>query len=99
MKALTKEDIVAKIKAAESKYYKESPCKHCGPGNGCDDCRDCEGAKKDFELSKILKAAYDEYEQRFGHSYDEDLMIQQIANKEKEYELVERSLQKMWWKL
>ena len=46
MKVLTKEDIVAKIKAAESKYYKESPCLHCGPGNGCDDCRGCEIQKR-----------------------------------------------------
>ena len=85
MKVLTKEDIVVKIKAAESKYYKESPCLHCGPGNGCDDCRGCEDAKKDFELSKIRRAAYDEYEQTFGVSYQQDSDYDQIVKKEEEY--------------
>ena len=85
MKVLTKEDIVAKIKAAESKYYKESPCLHCGPGNGCDDCRGCEDAKKDFELSKIRRAAYDEYEQTFGVSYQQDSDYDRIVKKEEEY--------------
>ena len=25
--------LIQKIKEAEDKYYKESPCLHCGPGN------------------------------------------------------------------
>ena len=80
-----KENLVAKIKAAESKYYKESPCMHCGPGNGCDDCRGCKDAKKDFELSKIRRAAYDEYKQTFGVSYQQDFDYDQIVKKEEEY--------------
>ncbi len=79
-------DLIAKIKAAEKKYYDESPCLHCGPGNGCDDCRGCEDAKRNYELEKMLRNAREAYKDRFGHSYDEDLMIQQIANKEKEVE-------------
>ena len=79
MKVLTKEDIVAKIKAAESKYYKENPCFHCGPGNGCDDCRGCEDAKKSWELGNELSKAKKEYEQRFGHSYAQDCDYEQIV--------------------
>ena len=85
MKVLTKEDIVAKIKAAESKYYKENPCFHCGPGNGCDDCRGCEDAKKSWELGNELSKAKKEYEQRFGHSYAQDCDYEQIVKKEEEY--------------
>lgn len=81
-----RDDLIAKIKAAEKKYYNESPCLHCGPGNGCDDCRGCEDAKRNYELEKALHNAMEAYKDRFGHSYDEDLMIQQIANKEKEVE-------------
>ena len=81
-----RDDLIAKIKAAEKKYYNESPCLHCGPGNGCDDCRGCEDSKKNYELEMMLHNAREAYKNRFGHSYDEDLMIQQIANKEKEVE-------------
>jgi len=81
-----RDDLIAKIKAAEKKYYDESPCLHCGPGNGCDYCRGCEDAKRNYELEKMLCNAREAYKDRFGHSYDEDLMIQQIANKEKEVE-------------
>ncbi len=48
-------DLIAKIKAAEKKYYNESPCLHCGPGNGCDDCRGCERAKEKDEIYKKIK--------------------------------------------
>lgn len=81
-----RDDLIAKIKAAEKKYYNESPCLHCGPGNGCDDCRGCEDSKRNYELEMMLRNAREAYKNRFGHSYDEDLMIQQIANKEKEVE-------------
>jgi len=81
-----RDDLIAKIKAAEKKYYDESPCLHCGPGNGCDDCRGCEDSKRNYELEMNLRNAREAYKNRFGHSYDEDLMIQQIANKEKEVE-------------
>lgn len=82
----TRDDLIAKIKAAEKKYYNESPCLHCGPGNGCDDCRGCEDSKRNYELEMMLHNAREAYKNRFGHSYDEDLMIQQIADKEKEVE-------------
>lgn len=84
MNILTKENLVAKIKAAESKYYKENPCFHCGPGNGCDDCRGCEDAKRAYELGKIRKSAYDEYEQTFGHSYQQDCDYDLIIKYENE---------------
>lgn len=81
-----RDDLIAKIKAAEKKYYNESPCLHCGPGNGCDDCRGCEESKINYELEMMLHNAREAYKNRFGHSYDEDLMIQQIIDKEKEVE-------------
>ena len=81
-----RDNLIAKIKAAEKKYYNESPCLHCGPGNGCDDCRGCEDSKRNYELEMMLHNAREAYKNRFGHSYDEDLMIQQIVNKEKEVE-------------
>lgn len=86
MKVLTKEELVAKIKAADSIYYKENPCFHCGPGNGCDDCRGCEDAKLSWELGEARRKAYDEYEQTFGVPYDYDVMLNQIKEKEKECE-------------
>ena len=33
----SKDYLISKIKKAQEKYHKESPCVHCGPGNGCDD--------------------------------------------------------------
>ena len=56
-----RDDLIAKIKAAEKKYYNESPCLHCGPGNGCDDCRGCEDAKRNYELEKALHNAIEAY--------------------------------------
>ena len=81
-----RDDLAAKVKAAEKKYYEESPCLHCGPGNGCDDCRGCEDAKKNHELEIMLDRARQEYRDKVGRTYDEDLMIQQIFDKEKELE-------------
>lgn len=84
MNILTKENLVTKIKAAEEKYYKESPCMHCGPGNGCDDCRGCENAHKDFELSNAKRKLYDEYKETFGVSYQQDSDYDRIVKKEEE---------------
>lgn len=81
----TRDDLVAKIKAAEKKYYNESPCLHCGPGNGCDDCRGCEDAQRNYELAMNLRKVKQAYEDKFGHSYEQDVMYNQIENKEKEY--------------
>ena len=81
-----RDDLAAKVKAAEKKYYEESPCLHCGPGNGCDDCRGCEDAKKNHELEIMLDRARQEYRDKVGRTYAEDLMIQQIFDKEKELE-------------
>lgn len=82
----TRDDLIAKIKAADKKYYKESPCLHCGPGNGCDDCRGCKDAEINHKLEIERDAAYQEYREKMGRPYDEDLMIEQIAEKEKEVE-------------
>lgn len=71
----TKEDQIKKIKEAQDRYYKESPCLHCGPGNGCDDCRGCEDAKKNYDLEKVLRDALDEYEKTYGISYQCEELI------------------------
>lgn len=71
----TKEDQIKKIKEAQDRYYKESPCLNCGPGNGCDDCRGCEDAKKNYDLEKVLRDALDEYEKTYGISYQCEELI------------------------
>lgn len=71
----TKEDQIKKIKEAQDRYYKESPCLHCGPGNGCDDCRGCEDAQKNYDLQKVLRDALDEYEKTYGISYQCEELI------------------------
>lgn len=79
----SKDYLISKIKKAQEKYHKESPCVHCGPGNGCDDCRGCEDAKKNYELEKELHNALDEYKKKFGISYQAEEAIKQ-ANKAEE---------------
>ena len=78
----TKEDHIKKIKEAQDKYYKESPCLHCGPGNGCDDCRGCEDAKKNYDLQKVLREALDEYEKTYGISYQCEELIKSTEEAE-----------------
>ena len=80
-----KEEIIAKIKEAETKYYKESPCLHCGPGNGCDDCRGCEDAKKNHELEIMLDKARKEFHDNFGITYAQYCAYNQIIKTEDAY--------------
>lgn len=80
-----KEEIIARIKEAESKYYKESPCLHCGPGNGCDDCRGCEDAKKNHELEIMLNNARKEFQDNFGITYGQYQLYIQIKEAEATY--------------
>lgn len=42
-----------RIKELWDEYY--NVCKDCGPGNGCDDCRDCPEAEKKYEIYKKIK--------------------------------------------
>ena len=78
--------LIAKIKEAEEKYHKESPCLHCGPGNGCDDCRGCEDAEKNFKLQKERDAAYDEFKFRIGISYHQYKLQNEIKDAQEEYD-------------
>ncbi len=80
-----KDEIIARIKEAESKYYKESPCLHCGPGNGCDDCRGCEDAKKNHELEIELDKARNEFKETFGITYAQYCAYNQIVKLEEAY--------------
>ena len=81
-----KEELIKKIKEADSKYYKESPCIHCGPGNGCDDCRGCEDAKKNWELGEERRKAYNDFKSHFGYSYEQECDYKSIINAEKNYD-------------
>lgn len=72
-----KDDFFKKVKEAESYYYKHNPCYHCGPGNGCDDCRDCSESKKSRELWKELCNIKKEYNEKFGVDYDKE--VEEIA--------------------
>ena len=80
-----KDEIIARIKEAESKYYKESPCLHCGPGNGCDDCRGCEDAKKNHELEIELDKARNKFKETFGITYAQYCAYNQIVKLEEAY--------------
>ena len=80
-----KNEIIARIKEAESKYYKESPCLHCGPGNGCDDCRGCEDAKKNHELEIELDKARNKFKETFGITYAQYCAYNQIVKLEEAY--------------
>lgn len=48
---MTKED--KDLEGLWEKY--NSICEDCGPGNGCDDCRDCPSAQEKFEIYKKIK--------------------------------------------
>lgn len=81
----SKEELIKKIKEADSKYYKESPCMHCGPGNGCDDCRGCEDAKKNWELDEERRKAYEEFKKYMGYSYEQECDYKNIIDAENNY--------------
>ena len=74
-----------KIKDAEKKYYNESPCKHCGPGNGCDDCRGCEDAKINYQLEMDLRNLQDEYKKKYGISLAAEELWERAKDTETRY--------------
>lgn len=65
------------IKEAIKQAYNDDPCKHCGPGNGCDDCRGCKDAKISSQIWKPVYKMKDDYKQKFGVpvEFDDDLDI------------------------
>lgn len=73
-----KEELFNRIEEALSIYHKNSPCYHCGPGNGCDDCRGCKDGKIDSELYKEVFSLKKEYKEKFGVDFEEDVRVRDI---------------------
>ena len=75
-----KEELFNRIEEALAIYHKSSPCYHCGPGNGCDDCRGCKDGKIDFELYKEVSTLKQEYREKFGVDFNEDMRIRDLEH-------------------
>lgn len=69
MENLNKEEFFNLVKKAESVYFEKRPCHFC-VGNGCDDCRDCKDAEIDHQMWLEVKKLKDEFEEKFGVSYN-----------------------------
>lgn len=80
---MNKEEFFNKIKEAESYYYKNNPCYHCGPGNGCDDCRDCKDGKISHEMWQKVYDLKNEYKEKFGADYNQEVEALDKARREK----------------
>lgn len=78
---MDKQELIKLIEEATKKYWRESPCMHCGPGNGCDDCRGCEDAHKNHELEAKIYQLKEKYKELFGEEYKS---VEQKAQEEKE---------------
>ena len=70
---MTKEEFFKKIKESEHYYYKNNPCYHCGPGNGCDDCRDCKDGVISYKMREEVDNLKTEYKNKFGADYDKEV--------------------------
>jgi hypothetical protein len=91
---MNKEEFFNKIKEAERYYYKNNPCYHCGPGNGCDDCRDCADSKISHELWLKVYNLKTEYKEKFGADYDKEVEALDKAHREKIRK--EKLLKEVW---
>lgn len=80
---MNKNEFFNKIKEAESYYNKNNPCYHCGPGNGCDDCRDCKDGKISHEMWENVYNLKKEYKEKFGADYNEEVEALDKARREK----------------
>ena len=58
-----------RIVEAIKEFYKSDPCSHCGPGNGCDDCRGCKDAIVSRNMWKEIQTLMNEYKEKFGGDY------------------------------
>ena len=80
---MNKEEFFNQIKDAEKYYYKNNPCYHCGPGNGCDDCRDCKDGKISHEMWQKVYDLKNEYKEKFGADYNKEVEALDKARREK----------------
>ena len=74
---MEKEEYRKIIKEATKQAYNDDPCNHCGPGNGCDDCRGCKNREISRQIWKPINQLKDDYKKKFGVSieFDDDLDI------------------------
>jgi hypothetical protein len=91
---INKDDFFKKIKEAENFYYKNNPCYHCGPGNGCDDCRDCKQREVSNKMYKEVYNLKNEYKEKFGADYDKEIEALDKAHREKTRK--ENLLKEVW---
>lgn len=91
---INKDDFFKKIKEAENYYYKNNPCYHCGPGNGCDDCRDCKQREVSNKMYKEVYNLKNEYKEKFGADYDKEVEALDKAHREKTRK--ENLLKEVW---
>jgi len=65
---MNKKELWNKCKELEDKYY--SICDGCGPGNGCDDCRDCDKGDEKGKIYKELSSIKRELKDKYNLDYD-----------------------------
>jgi hypothetical protein len=61
-----------KIKEAEREFYQKDPCRNCGPGNGCDDCRGCKDGEISHQMYLEVKKLKDDYNKTFNTDYNKE---------------------------
>lgn len=83
-----------KIVEAVKEFRKNNPCSHCGPGNGCDDCRDCKDAIVSINMRKEIQNLKNEYKERFGGDYYKE--VEEMEKKRLEKARKENILKEVW---
>lgn len=67
-----KDEFFNKVKEAEREFYQKDPCRNCGSGNGCDDCRGCKDSKISHQMYLEVKNLKDEYNKIFNTDYNKE---------------------------
>ena len=66
---ISKKDFRRKIREKEKYFFENNPCRGCGPGNGCDDCRGCESNKIKGQMLGEIRKLKEEYNNIFNEEY------------------------------
>ena len=91
---MNKNEFFNKIKEAERYYNKNNPCYHCGPGNGCDDCRGCKDGEISNKMWRDVNNLKNEYKEKFNADYDNEVEALDKAYREKIRK--EKLLKEVW---
>ena len=94
MTAIEKEKFREKIKEVEREFYRKDPCRNCGPGNGCDDCRGCKDGEISHQMHLEVEKLKDEYNKIFNTDYrkeEDERFEQMVQNSNKK-----RCLEAVW---